>query len=786
MQKSSFNKGWVFYRDGSTQRQSVDLPHDAMLFEQRRAKNASTEACANFDGGLYHYEKSFFVPEDWTGKHSALYFEGSYRNNTVLLNGREIGSCRYGYSSFLIELDAHLRYGEENRLEVIADNSETPNSRWYSGSGIYRPVWLLQGEKKHIAWQGVKITTKSIHPAVVQVETEHTGGEVKVEVCKDGLPVASAEGADCSLTIPDAQLWSDENPALYTCRVTLWDRETKVDEVEECFGIRQISWSSMGLFVNGKETLLRGGCVHSDNGILGAKSYREAEWRRVKKLKDLGYNAIRSSHNPACEEMLKACDYYGLYVMDELWDMWYSHKNKYDYAGDFEEHYEADIRSMVRKDYNHPSVLIYSIGNEVAEPASEKGQAVEKKLIELLHALDPSRPVSAGFNLMIIANAAKGKSMYKEDGGLNAGGADQQMGNSSMMFNVITSFIGSGMNKAANSKKADAATSPALDALDIAGYNYASGRYPLEGKAHPERVIFGSETFPMDLGKNWAMVKKYPYLVGDFMWTAWDYLGEAGAGAWAYTPDGLGFEKPYPWILADMGALDILGNPNGEAFYAAAVWGKLDGPRIAVQPVNKDRRPAKSAWRGTNAIPSWSWEGCEGKPAVVEVYTNAESVELHLNGKKLGRKKVRDYRACFKLKYQPGELLAIARDGQGRELGRDRLISANGEKHIRIRPEQETVKPGELCYFQVDVIGENGEVESNHDLTLKASAEGGVLLGFGSANPRTEESFVNGEYTTYYGRSQALVLAPDSGELCLTVSSGKETRRKTVKITELA
>ncbi len=656
-------------------------------------------------------------------------------------------------------------------MEVIVDNSKTPNSRWYSGSGIYRPVWLLLGEEKHIAWQGVNITTESIDPAVVRVQTEHTGGEVKVEVCKGGQAVATAEGDNCAVSIPNAQLWSDETPALYTCRVTLWDGETQVDAVEERFGIRRINWSNKGLFVNGKETLLRGGCVHSDNGILGAKSYKEAEWRRIRKLKELGFNAIRSSHNPCAEEMLNACDYYGMYVMDETWDMWYNPKNRYDYASDFTDNYRKDIEAMVKKDYNHPSVLLYSIANEISEPAEDKGVEKAHEIVGIFHELDNSRPVTGGINLMIITRAAGGNGIYGKDGGINGGGdAGQQMGSSSMMFNVITTLIGRSMTKAANSKKADQQTTPVLDALDIAGYNYGSGRYPLEGKCHLNRVILGSETFISDLPKNWAMVQKYPYLVGDFMWTAWDYLGEARAGAWAYTKDGFGFEKPYPWILADMGVLDILGNPNGEAFLTAAVWGKLNGIKIAVRPVNKNGYPAKSSWRGTNSIPSWSWEGCEGKNAVVEVFSDAYSVELCLNGKRLSKKKMRNYKATFKVKYQPGELIAVAYSKNGNEIGRDKLVSATGVKSIRICPEQDTVKAGDVCYFNVDVIGENSEVESNHDFKLNVSVEGGTLLGFGSANPRTEESYVSGEFTTYYGRAQAIVLADDKEKLSLKVN----------------
>lgn len=262
-----------------------------------------------------------------------------------------------------------------------------------------------------------------------------------------------------------------------------------------------------------------------------------------------------------------------MYVMDETWDMWFHHKSRFDYASDWRENYQYDLKALVARDFNHPSVLMYSIGNEVSEPAEEEGLAVIREMVEYLHAEDLNRAVTGGFNLMIIASAKKGKGIYNEEGGRKNDNDKAISGMNSTVFNMITNMVGTGMNRSANSKKADMATAPALELLDIAGYNYASGRYPLEAEAHPQRVIVGSETFPQDIAKNWKMVKAYPYLIGDFMWTAWDYLGEAGLGAWTYTPDGKGFNKPYPWLLADCGALDILGNPNGELYLAQAAWG---------------------------------------------------------------------------------------------------------------------------------------------------------------------------------------------------------------------
>lgn len=783
MERLDFNKGWLFGRE------AISLPHDAMVTAARSADAPSGGGCAYFEGGIYEYEKTFTVPKEWKDKEIILQFEGVYRNAEVSLNGTRAGGAAYGYIPFFVPLK-NLRYGSENIVKVVADNSAQPNSRWYTGGGIYRPVWLWVCEKGGLVPEGIRITTLSYSPAKIRVESIE-GAEVEIcyprTVCVSGNQsgaavagedadiIASGKGAVVELEIPNAKLWSAETPDLYTCRVKAGE-----DVWEETFGIRMIEWSGRGLFINGKETLLRGGCIHHDNGILGAATYRESEWRRAGMLKEAGYNALRISHNPASAAMLEACDYYGLYVMDETWDMWYSRKNKADYGLQFMDNYQSDIRAMVTRDYNHPSVILYSIGNEVSEPASEKGVGLAREMIALCHELDGSRPVTAGMNLMILARSAKGKAVYDENGGGRDESNEKKMsGMNSMMFNMMTNMVGTGMNKGANSKKADAVTSPVLDALDIAGYNYASGRYPLEGKAHPDRVIFGSETFPQDIAKNWAMVKKYPYLVGDFMWTAWDYLGEAGGGTWAYTADGKGFQKPYPWLLADMGAIDILGNPCGELFWAQAVWGLLKEPKIAVRPVNHPGvTPAKSSWRGTDAIPSWGWRGCDGNKAVVEVYFDCDCVELKLNGRRIGKKKAKDCRTVFKTKYAPGTLEAVAYGADGRELSHSRLESARAAD-IWIAPETETAEEGAIVYVPVSV-GDGRNVECNADSRLSVRVTGGELLAFGSANPRTEERFYEGEYTTYYGRALAVVRCGGQGKLEITV--GNRDKKKTAQI----
>jgi hypothetical protein len=393
--------------------------------------------------------------------------------------------------------------------------------------------------------------------------------------------------------------------------------------------------------------------------------------------------------------MLAACDKLGVYMMDETWDMWYSHKSKHDYADRFMDNYKYDIKAMVERDFNHPSVIMYSICNEISEPKDERGVQLSHEIVEYIHSLDKNRAVTGGVNLFIIQKAANGKSIYKEDGGRT----DEKEGKEkkptgSLMFNIIAQMVGTGMNKAANSDSADKATSPFFETLDIAGYNYASGRYSNEGKKHPERVVFGSETFPQDIAKNWDMVKRYPYLIGDFMWTGWDYIGEAGMGGWSYDGDG-GFEKPYPWLLADGGAIDILGNIGAEAAYAAVVWGLRKQPYIGVRPVNHPgKRVTRAVWRGTNAVESWSWKGCEGNKATVEVYADAYEIELLLDGRRLGKKKTKDYKALFNTKYAVGILTAIAYDRSGRETSRSTLEPAAGDTRISVLPAKENVKPG--------------------------------------------------------------------------------------------
>lgn len=790
MKQLDFNRDWRFSRDSRPgEVRTLDLPHDAMLEEFRSQENPSQSAGAYFAGGRYRYEKTFCWSPDWSGKEIWLQFEGIYQTAQILVNRHIAARVTYGYTTTEICVTDWLREGE-NTVCVLVDNSNQPNSRWYSGAGIYRPVWLWVLEPGGIPLHGVKVRTLGLEPAQVEITTVHQKGNARVEILDDQNVLAVGTGDLVVLEIPNATPWSADHPYLYRCRVTLEDNGTVTDSEEISFGLRTLSWSARGFFVNGRKTLLKGGCLHHDNGILGACAYDEAEWRRVRIMKEAGFNAIRSAHNPCSRAMLEACDALGMYVMDESWDMWYRHKSKYDYAEFFPEGWQADLTALVERDYNHPCVVLYSIGNEVSEPVSEQGLCQEKAMVDLLHKLDSSRPVTGGFNLTILANAAKGQFIYNEEGGLNQDNAGSMAGDSarspmemnSTIFNQMIQQVGSGMNHAADSDEADRAITPALDLLEIAGYNYASGRYPLEGKKHPDRVLLGSETFPQEIYQNWEMVLKYPYLVGDFMWTAWDYLGEAGLGGWSCRPDAMGFNKPYPWLLGGAGVISILGDLDGEALYARTVWDENAPPTLAVRPANQPQdQLIKSVWRGTNAIPQWSWRGCEGQKTVVEVYARGAQAELLLNGVSLGRKSLESYKALFDVVYKPGTLEAVVYDDQGIPMGRTALRSAEGEIRTVITPE-DVPHAGKLVYMNIDRRGENGIVDGNQDVLIQVEIEGGQLLGFGSACPCTEESYLSGQFTTWLGRSQAIIRVGTGEMLTVRVKDVDRTTESSWKI----
>lgn len=772
MQRISFCEGWEFSRDDDPFEEVV-IPHDAMLGNRRDAQAPGGSASGYYYGADYHYRKQFDLTEEQARGALLLEFEAVYRESCIRINGMDVETPPYGFVPFFVDI-AHVVRPGQNTIEVDCSNADQPDCRWYSGGGIMRPVWLWSGNQTHIAPEGIRVTTVSINPAVVHVDIAAGAGDCEVSIVDDGQVIAQATGRSVDFELPDASLWSADEPYLYQCHVSLHADGEELDAATTSFGIRMLEWDTRGLRVNGRETLLRGGCIHCDNGVLGAASFAESERRRVRLLKKAGFNALRIAHNPAPASLLQACDELGMYVMDETWDVWYTPKSAHDYSQWFLDWCDRDLRRLASRDYNHPSVIMYSIGNEIADPIAEQGVLLEHSMVALLHSLDPTRPVTCGFNLTMMVMERVGRGWYKEAGGVAESSQNpESKPRGSLLFNLAAQAAGTGMTRIANLPGADKLVSPALDALDIAGYNYAAGRYEVDARKHPGRIMLGTETFPHELAHNWELVKDIPAVIGDFMWAGWDYLGEAGAGAWAYTPEEAGFSKPWPWLIAGSGALDILGTPNAAAALAGAVWKTIDKPSIQVRPVNvMNGKTYKATWRGSDAIPSWSWQGCEGTVADVEVYDGrAHAIRIELNGTELATKRVRSCIARFDVEYEPGILTATALDEDGHPLAHASLASARPPLRLAAHLQTKRPKARGVAYVEVNIEGRNGEVESNADALVNVEVEDGALLGFGSARPATTERFESGEYTTYRGRALAVVYRAEAGVAKLTAQA---------------
>lgn len=763
-----FNRDWRFRRAGGAW-ENVTLPHDAMLTEPRSASAPGGVNSGYFPGGKYEYEKRFSIADP--NRSYVLHFEGVYQNCTVSVGGVLCGSHRYGYTAFDVDISDAVTAGE-NLVTVTVDNSLQPNCRWYSGSGIYRDVTLLVRDRDPI--RTLHIETVSASPAVIQV----TSDADLVEICDGDTLIVS--GKPGNFTIPNPKLWSAEHPYLYQCRA-----RSATDEKRIAFGIRKLEWSAKaGLTVNGEIVKLRGGCIHHDHGVLGAAEYRESEQRRIRILKEQGFNAVRIAHNPASQILLETCDRLGMYVMDECFDGWYLPKTYHDYSRRFYDDWKDDLAAMVESARNHPSVVMYSIGNEVSETATEKGAKVCGALADFVRSLDQTRPVTAGINVLLNVYAKMGIGVYREKGEYRPEPLENKIGyrekkSGSAFFNAMANKLGKLMFVMSAGRKGENAVRDAARHLDIVGYNYASGRYDADVKAHPERIFVGSETMVADLPYNWERVKRYPQLVGDFVWSAWDYIGEACIGDWTY--------HTYPGLplLAGQGMMDLTGKPLAAMAFMQTVWGLRKEPFLAVSPLNHAHEtPTKGAWQFTNGIDSWTWQGYEGEKATVEIYSAAPRVRLQLNGKTVGEKKTKQFRAVFRLGYAPGTLRAEALSEDGKRIAASELKTGGAETMLSVTPEKSTAKSGEIIYVPIEFTDRNGVLKPFLEETVTLSVTGGALMGFGSALCKTEEGFDQPYHRTYRGRALAIVRAGEYGTVVIKAESGAYSGTAEIEVAE--
>lgn len=799
MTEKRFNEGWKFWVDRNAfalvwnvpqQARSVTLPHDAML-EAPAYEGSSNGRNTGFrDGDVYNYVKTYHAPESDRHRTLVLRFEGVYMNAAVYVNGQRAATCPYGYSGFEARLDPFLRYGGDNEIRVIANNSAMTNSRWYSGGGIYRDVFLCSAGLTYLVPQGVQVTVENADRdaaallVTAEITTRNPCGEDLLlnttlfdgegnAVAQDTCPLSLFEGETRRLArrllVERPRLWSAETPELYTCRSRLFSRGRQIDEQSAVFGIRTLSLDARrGLLVNGSAVKLRGACVHHDSGLLGAATYYDAEYRRVSLLRQAGFNAVRMAHQPAAPALLRACDEVGMYVMDEAFDMWTRGKADSDYSQYFREWWERDVESMVRKNFNHPCVIMVSIGNEIPEIGTKLGAKIAHDLHRKIKSLDPTRFTLAGINGVFATGDAVGTILADLREQLKAEKAEN------WNVNDFLSAMGQHMDRIIRHEEIGKRLDLALADTDIAGYNYMTARYEPDSAAYPNRVIVGSETYPPEISRNWEIVGRLPNVIGDFTWTGWDYIGEAGVGCPSYgekeTPFGLG----YPCQLAYCGDFDITGFRRPLSYLREIVFGGRRDPCIAVQnPWRYGEALNRTPWILSDAVSSWTFTGREDQPAVVEVYSAGDEAELFINGVSQGRKPAgpqAGFRVLFETRYRPGVVQAVSYQ-DGAVIGRADIKTAGPASRITLRAEEG--RTGELVFVDIQLEDSEGNPAAAAELTLSASCSGSAdILGFGSGDPKPTGNYTTNTADTFNGRALLILRRSEPAQPCTVAVSG--------------
>ncbi|PPF38032.1 glycoside hydrolase family 2 TIM barrel-domain containing protein [Rathayibacter sp. AY1A3] len=793
MTTTAFNDGWSV-RDktsifeslqGAAETETVRLPHDALIHRDRSGAPGRTSHTGYFPSAVVEYSRVLDVPEEYRDKRVTLELQGVHRDAMVYVNEEFAAQRPFGYSTFFVELDAYLHYGAANTIRVEARAHE--DSRWYTGVGLHRDALLHVTELVHVTPEGgVRITTPDIDArrAVVEVVTtvqnESTGTAQRSvttvlrspdgrTVATDTAPITLRAGATSvarqRLYVVAPQLWDVDSPSLYTAVTTLVDTGTAVEERETRFGIRTLQLDPMeGLRINGTAVKLRGACVHHDNGILGAATIGRAEERRVQLLKAAGFNAIRSSHNPLSQAMLDACDRHGMLVMDETFDMWTIGKSAFDYSLSFPEWWERDVEALVAKDFNHPSVIFYSIGNEIPETGNPLGTDWGRRIAEKIRSLDETRFVTNSINGFVAAITDVARMM-----------AAQREGEAPAGVNAAGDFMGA-INA---SDMVTQRTAESFAAVDVAGINYGETRYVADREAFPNRIIVGTETFPRNIDVSWRLVEENPHVIGDFTWTGWDYLGEVGIGRVQHLAEGEmpAFAAPYPWLAAWCGDLDITGVRRPMSYYRETVFGLRHEPYLAVQPPQHHGAVAfPSPWAWSDAVADWSWDVPVGSPATVEVYSDADEVELLLNGDSIGRAPAgRDhgFRALFEVPYAPGELTAVARTA-GSEVSRTSLRTATGDVRLQVTADRDRLidDSADLAFVTIELRDTDGVLVSGADRPVRIEVSGAATLqALGSGRPDPTEKYDADEHTTFQGRLLAVVRPASAGAVTVAVTA---------------
>ncbi|MDF2521113.1 MAG: beta-galactosidase, partial [Clostridia bacterium] len=605
----------------------------------------------------------------------------------------------------------------------------------------------------------------------VKIEKECCKSQVGTGRIKVHVPAGEKAVGRATIAVENADIWDIDSPKLYNITAELTDKETVLDSESSIFGIRTISVDAKnGFMLNGRTIKLKGGCVHHDNGILGAASFKDSEYRKMKVHKDNGYNAIRFAHNPMSRDLLEACDRLGLLVIDEAFDVWTMEKSTHDYSQYFEKDWKADMEAFILRDRNHPCVIMWSTGNEVPERGGlSNGYEWSARLVAFARELDPTRPITNSICSFFVGlddedNAKFYESLFDE---AKSGKANN--------INMDTTF-----GKAVWGDYTEALAAP----LDVVGYNYLNYHYEEAINKFPGRVICGTESKPREMDIYWNDVERFPHVIGDFVWTSYDYLGEAGIGKQEYVdPEDAATAlrtshiAKYPWRTSNDADFDLCGFERPQLAYRRIIWGSKETYIASRNPKNHGKVEVLGRWGWPECENAWSWAGYEGKPVQVEVYSAAEEVELILNGKSLGRKpagKENRFIAKFELNYEPGTLEAVSYSA-GEKVSSDVLKSAGKAAAIRITPEKNelTADGQSLCFAVVEIVDSEGNLVPTVELKATAKVEGAVsLAAFGTGRPVTDENYTKGEFTSYKGRLLAIVRSGyEEGKAVLTVST---------------
>ena len=793
-----FDEDWKFLCDSisgaeqpsfdDSKWRSLDLPHDWSIEDlsggtsDKQIGPFSKDSPGQFAtghtiGGIGWYRKHFTLDIADSGKSLSLLFEGIFNESDVWLNDKHLGFHPNGYTSFTYDLTPFLNPAGQSNVLAIRVKNIGKTSRWYSGSGIYRHVWLSITDPIHIETWGVYATTTSVSKdtakvnLTVSIENSSDKNEqiqiITRLINADGSSVVNlTTNADISanakadilqeLNVNSPQLWSPASPSLYNIEIELKKDNKIIDNYRLKVGIRSITYNvEKGLQINGETIKLRGGCMHQDNGILGSIAIDRAEERRVEIMKSNGFNAIRCSHNLPSPKFLDVCDSLGMLVIDECFDTWTNPKVPQDYSLYFKEWWQKDLESMLLRDRNHPSIIMWSVGNELKERAYPDGLAITKQIIDVIHKFDVSRPTTEGIHEYLASVGDIHPWDY---------------------------------------------TIPAFDLVDIGGYNYPWRFMENDHRLFPNRLMMTTESFPVDMFDVWEQVNKHPWILGDFVWTGMDYLGESGIGHVSRENENCNyaagnFGRSWPYFVSGSGDIDITGFKKPQSYYRDVVWNRSQMEMLVQVPDSLGRKQMISLWGWYDEIPCWSWPGYEGKTITIDVYTRCTSVRLQLNGKIIGEKKVsanfnEDKRtgeynmkfipktqltAQFDIPYTPGELKAVGLV-DGKEVVTKILKTTGIPKKLLLTPDRTRIKAdrNDLAYIKVEVADENGNIVPNANIPVNFTVSGeGELAATGNGSPNQMASFRQPKCNLYQGKA-IIILRPfkKAGNINLKVESG--------------